>query len=141
MNTIRLLNLQSVLFFTGCCGWTSGGLFIITLSEHEVFETLEQIFDEIRRTVILVALHEALYAVAHILGRDLNVERFAVEGTFAEAFAHFQGNAEHGELGLVHRPVEGSFYLGSVFFRHEAEKVAVLMEFHEDVIVRTVDGG
>ncbi len=133
-------------YLFGYSGRTSGGLFIISFSEHETFETVKQVFDEVGRAVILIALGETLYAVTHILGRYFDIECLAesldyfVEGTVAEAFAHLQSYAEHRKFGFVHRPVEGAVYLCPVFFRHKAEKIAMLMELHQNVVMGAVDG-
>ena len=133
-------------FLFGYSGQTSGGLFFISLSEHEAFETIKQIFDEVGRAVILIALGETLYTVTHILGRYFDIECLAeslvyfVKGTVAEAFAHLQRYAEHREFGFVHRPVECAVYLCPVFLRHKAEKITMLMELHQNVVMGAVDG-
>ena len=49
-------------------------------------------------------------------------------------------STEHREFGFVHRPVEGAVYLCPVFFRHKAEKIAMLMELHQNVVMGAVDG-
>lgn len=94
-------------YLFGYSGRTSGGLFIISFSEHEVSESVEEVFDEVGGAVVLIALGKALYAVAYVLGGYLDIEGLAetfydfVEGAVSEAFAHLQRDAEHREFGLV----------------------------------------